>query len=186
MSHPVSYLIIIGSFVLETVLIRPASFETYALTMHGFYIGGIAFFYGYMIIYSGDRFWSRLQKFRWIFILMAIAFFTIRFLAYDLNAPNYLKAIESCVWIFAVFGFTSKHLNKPSKTLAYLSEGAYPIYIIHMVFLYLGSYLIIPLTLAPFLKFILIILFTMLGCILCYEFLLKRVKILRPLFGLKI
>ena len=93
-------------------------------------------------------------------------------------------AIESCMWIFAVFGFGYKYLNHPSKTLSYLSQGAYPIYIIHMIFLYLGSVLILPLEIPTILKFILVIAFTFIGCFALYE-LIRRVPFLRPLIWFK-
>jgi hypothetical protein len=96
-----------------------------------------------------------------------------------------MVAIESNMWIFAVFGFAYKYLNHPSKTLAYLSQGAYPIYIIHMIFLYLGSFLIIPLDIKTILKFILITSFTGIACYVCYDLIIKRMGLLRPLFGLK-
>ena len=54
-----------------------------------------------------------------------------------------------------------------------------------MIFLYLGSSLIMPLDLSPWLIFLLVVLFTGLGCMLSYEFLIRRVAFLRPLFGLR-
>jgi len=89
------------------------------------------------------------------------------------------------MWIFAVFGFAYKYLNHPSRTLRYLSQGAYPIYIIHMIFLYLGSFLVIPLGIPAFLKFLLMVLFTGAGCFVLYDLIIRRISFLRPLFGLK-
>jgi hypothetical protein len=69
--------------------------------------------------------------------------------------------------------------------LSYLSQGAYPIYIIHMVFLYLGSYLILPLAISTGIQFILIVAFTFAGCYLLYDLVIRRVTIIKPLFGIK-
>jgi membrane-bound acyltransferase YfiQ involved in biofilm formation len=101
-----------------------------------------------------------------------------------LLAPNYLRAIESNVWIFAVFGFAYKYLNHPGKALSYLSQAAYPVYILHMVFLYLGSLLIMPLEIPAAARFIFIVVFTLAGCFGTYE-LIRRIKFIRPLFGLR-
>ena len=62
----------------------------------------------------------------------------IRYVTFAPEAPGYLMAIESNCWIFGVFGFGYKYLNKPSKILSYLSQAAYPVYIIHMFVLYAG------------------------------------------------
>ncbi|MBN2598194.1 hypothetical protein [Labilibaculum sp.] len=106
-------------------------------------------------------------------------------MAFDLKTPNYLLSIESNIWIFAVFGFACKYLNKPSKALSYLSQAAYPIYILHMVFMFLAAVLILPLEMPVFAKFVMVIAFTTVGSFILYELLIKRIGFLRPLFGLK-
>jgi hypothetical protein len=155
------------------------------MTLHGFLLGLLAFFFGFLCILIGNTFWQTILKWRWPFLSVAVILFIVRLIEFQLKAPNYLLAIESNFWIFAVFGFSYKYLNHPSKTLSYLSQGAYPIYIIHMIFLYLGSSLIIPLGIPTSLKFGLIVSFTGLGCFMLYELIIKRVGIIRPLFGLK-
>jgi len=97
----------------------------------------------------------------------------------------YLTAVESISWILGVFGLGYCYLNKPSKLLSYLSAAVYPVYIIHMFVLYAGALIILPLELHPMLQFIGITVFTFIFCFLIYEFILKRVAFLRPLFGLK-
>ena len=183
--NPMGLMLIILPFILETVLMRPAIHEMYALTMHGFLLGLLAFFFGFTCIQSGDSFWKTTRKWRWLYLLAALALFLVRWIEFDLKAPNYLMAIESNLWIFAVFGFANKYLNHPSKALSYLSQGAYPIYIIHMIFLYLGSYLIFPLDIPVILKFIFVVVFTGAGCFAMYDLLVKRSGFLRPLFGLR-
>ena len=183
-SNPLGILLIVLAFMLEAVLVNPEAYEMYALTWHGFFLGMLAFLFGFSFVLSGTTFWPTILKWRWLFIILALILFIIRYTQFELKAPNYQMAIESCMWIFAVFGFAYKYLNHPSKTLSYLSQGAYPIYIIHMIFLYLGSVLILPLEIPTILKFILVIAFTFIGCFALYEF-IRRVPFLRPLFGLK-
>lgn len=57
-----------------------------------------------------------------------------------MKVHNVQLVIESNCWIFSVFAFGYKYLN-PGKVLRYLSQAAYPIYIIHMICLYLASLL---------------------------------------------
>lgn len=177
-------ILVIFVFVAEAILINPEPYPLYAQTTHGYILGFLAFLFGFIFVYTGKVFCQTILKWKWPFLLTAAVLFTLRVVYFQFRAPNFLLAVESCNWIFAVFGFAYKHLNRPSRALNYLSKGAYPIYILHMIFLYLGAYFLIPLEISTELKFILIILFTGIGCFVTYE-LIRRVKLLRPLFGLK-
>jgi membrane-bound acyltransferase YfiQ involved in biofilm formation len=172
-------------FILETILVKPQVFEMYAQTWHGFFLGLLAFFFGFLLVYSGKMFWQTVLKWRWLYLGLATALYIIRLMVFELKSPDYLLAIESNCWIFAVFGFGYKYLNKPGAALSYLSQAAYPIYIIHMFVLYLGAMIILPLELPVIVKFVLIIVFTGTACYLIYEFMIRRIGFLRPLFGLK-
>ena len=182
---PLGLLLIVAAFVIEAVWVNPETFETYAMTWHGFFEGLLAFLFGFIGVHTGEAFWNTLRTWRWLFLAIALGLFGLRYFQYDLLAPNYLRAIESNVWIFAVFGFAYKSLNRPSKALSYLSQAAYPVYILHMVFLYLGSMLIMPLGIPALARFIFLVVFTIVGCFITYE-VIRRIKFLRPLFGLRI
>jgi len=185
MNNPLGPISVSVFFILETVVVRPQVYEMYAQTWHGFFLGLLAFFFGFLFVYSGKTFWNTVLKWWWLYLGMAVALYIIRFLLFELKSPNYLMAIESNCWILAVFGFGYKYLNKPSKTLSYLSQAAYPVYIIHMFVLYAGALLILPLDIHVMLKFISVSVFTGAVSFLIYEFIIKRITFLRPLFGLK-
>ena len=182
---PAGFVFIILPFVAETMIINPESFETYSLTLHGFLIGLLAFFFGFTVIYSGNEFWDTVLRWRWILLSVAIIMFIVRLLIFDLKSPNYILPVESISWILSAFGFAHKYLNRPGKALRYLSRAAYPVYIIHMAFLYLGSYLIFPLSISAGIKLILVIIFTTISCVVFYDLIIRRIKYLRPLFGLR-
>lgn len=172
-------------FIIEAVLLNPQYFSLYVGTAHGFILGMMAFFFGFLFIAIGDVFWNAVEKMKFISFLFALSLYLLRVLYFDLNAPNYLTSIESMSWIFTVMGFGYKHFNKRSKILSYFSQAAYPVYIIHMIFLYLATYLILPLNLQLEFNIILIVLFTFTGCYVTYELLIKRMDLIRLLFGLK-
>ena len=185
MKYPLGLLAVSIPFVLEAMIINPDPFEMYAFTWHGFFLGLLAFFFGFCFVLSGSNFWQTILKWKYLFLSIALAMYLIRWIVFDLKLPNYIMAIESNIWIFAVFGFAYKYLNYPSKIVNYLSQAAYPIYILHMVFMFWGSVLILPLDIPVLAKFLLLIVFTSIGCFGIYELLIKRIAILRPLFGLK-
>ena len=140
------YLFIIP-FILEAELMNPDYFATYVGNSHGFMIGMFAFLFGFLFVAIGNTFWFAVEKLKYVSLVLAFTIYLIRLLFFELNPPHYLSSIESMNWIFAIFGFGYKYLNKPSKLLSELSQAAYPVYIVHMIFLYLGAYLIFPLKL---------------------------------------
>ncbi|MCW3785427.1 acyltransferase family protein [Plebeiibacterium sediminum] len=184
LGNPFGLLLIAGPFMLETILIKPNPYELYAMTWHGFALGFLSFFFGYCFVMVGDIFWKTIYKYRFVNLLIALFLYGMRLYVFNLKAPGYLMALESIIWIYAILAFAYKYLNKPGKILTYLSKGAYPVYILHMIFLYLGSLIILPLALNVFVKLLTIIVFSFTGCFASYE-LIRRTKILRPLFGLK-
>ena len=184
LSNPLGLLLVVAAFVLEAILVKPSIYEMYAMTWHGFFLGLIAFFFGFCFVLSGPSFWSMILKWRWLFLSLAISLYAYRL--YEIKVPDFQLAVESNLWIFSVFAFGFKYLNHPSKALNYLSQAAYPIYIIHMLFLCLASFIIFPLSIPVQLKFIIVLLFTFLGSFTFYEFIIRRIRFSRPFFGLKL
>ena len=184
LGSPLGLLLVIIAFITEALLVKPNPYELYAMTWHGFFLGLLAFFFGFCFVLSGEHFWNMILKWRWLFLTAAILLFVARYFYFDLRAPLYLIPVESNFWIFSVFAFACRYLNRRSNTLNYLSQAAYPVYILHMIFLYLGSMLIFRLDIAQPHQFVLVLLFTGIGCFATYE-LIRRVNFLRPLFGLK-
>ncbi len=172
-------------FIAEALILAPETYETYSLTLHGYLLGLLSFFFGFSFVYAGSSFWDTVQKWRWILVFLAVSMFITRCIAFDLQSPAYLKAFESNLWIFSAFGFAYRYLNRPSPTLKYLTRAAYPVYIVHMIFLYLGSYLVMPTALPAAVKLIIIITVTFAGCLVSYEYIIRRNKVTRLFFGLK-
>ncbi|MFK8162180.1 MAG: acyltransferase family protein [Lewinella sp.] len=184
-SNPIAPLLISVFFVIEVIIVNPSIFVLYAQTWHGFFHGLLAFFFGFLLVYSGENFWKTILKWRWLYVVVALILYGLRVNSLGTEAPGYLMAIESNCWIFGIFGFGYRYLNKPSNALSYLSQAVYPIYIIHMFVLYAGAFLILPLEASILLKFTCIVAFTGLVCYLIYEFIIRKLGFLTPLFGMK-
>lgn len=183
-SNPLGLLVVAAIFIMEVLIVKPIPFELYAKTNHGFVLGLLAFLIGFCFVLSGQPFWQMIQRWRWLFLCIGVGLFAMRTYYFGLNTPGYIIVVESLSWILTVLAFGSKHLNKPGKALTYLSEAAYPVYILHMIFLYLGSLLIFKSPISLPLQFVLVLLFTIAGCFGSFE-LIRRINFLRPLFGLK-
>ncbi|WP_430408662.1 acyltransferase family protein [Kordia sp.] len=185
MQNPLGPLAICVFFIAEVLIVKPQLFALYAQTWHGFFLGLLAFFFGFLFIYVGKTFWQTVLKWKWFYIGLASILFGIRYFQFATEAPSYLMAIESNCWIFGIFGLGYNYLNKPSKTLSYLSKAAYPVYIIHMFVLYGTAMLILPLKMNAWIQFVLITVITFIGCFIIYELILRRISILKPFFGLQ-
>ena len=177
-------LLVIALMIGEVLIVNPTAFEIYALTLHGWVLGAVAFICGYFFIHGGEKFWEMLIKWRFVFLLGAIGLFVLRLWMYNLKSSGPLLSIESNLWIFSILAFGKMYLNRPSNTLNYLSQGAYPVYILHMVYLYLGSALLFKTGLDTTLQLVLVTIFTFIGCLGTYE-LIRRVPYVRVLFGMK-
>ncbi len=184
-SNPLGLLSVNIFFIAEVLIFQPKPFAVYAQTWHGFAIGLLAFFFGFLFMKTGKVFWNTVKRWKWFFLGLAAILYTLRYVIFAAEGPSYLTVIESNSWIFSIFGFCHQYLNKPSKALSYLSKAAYPVYIIHMIVLYLAAKLILPFHLPAIIAFIIITIITFSGCYLIYEFIIRRIPILRPLFGLK-
>lgn len=182
---PMGLIPFVGIFIAEALIMRPFPYEMYAMTHHGFVLGFLAFFSGFCFVLSGDNFWNMIVKWRWMFVVFALGLFVVRTFVLGLQNPLWLLVIESDCWIFSVLAFGCKHLNRPGKALSYLSEAAYPVYILHMIFLFGGSWFLFPLNIPVQAKFFLVLIVTFAGCFASFE-VIRRVTILRPLFGLKV
>lgn len=183
-NNPIGLVFILILFIAEAVIVKPPIFEMYAYTSHGFFLGLVAFLSGYLFMLSGPPFWKMIVKWRFVFLIIALTLFAVRCWQQNPKPNYYLLVVESNVWIFSLFAFANKYLNKGTKKLTYLKEAAYPVYILHMIFLYLGSALIFPLNLVVEVKYILLLLFTILVSLSFYEFIIKRFNLIRQLFGL--
>ncbi|WP_049622215.1 acyltransferase family protein [Frateuria defendens] len=87
--------------------------------------------------------------------------------------------------IAAVLGWGHAYLNRPFRWLPYAREAVYPWYVLHQSVLLFVAWRLFPLHLGPVAEPVLVLLGTVAGCALLHEFAIRRVRWLRPLFGLE-
>ncbi len=142
-------------------------------------------------------FWEQLSHHRKkllvlaVFSFIALIVYYFNFYAERVDSPRdllyffelLLVYLNRFAWILAILGFAHQYLNRNHPWLKYLNEAVYPYYILHQTFIIVIAYwlrdtgaVIQPLA---------VIILTFSGCSLSYE-LIRRSKVLRLLFGLKI
>ncbi len=158
--------------------------------------GFVFLLYGYLIGWNIGL-WEQIKRHRQAFLAIMIASYIAILFAYFIVWLNpALKAMWWAEWlglvaifnawsgVLALLGFAAVYLNKPGKKLAYLNDAVLPYYIVHQTFIVVLAFVLAPFQLGPVLEPLMIIAGTFAGCILSYE-IIRRVSLLRPLFGLK-
>ncbi len=123
-------------------------------------IGGICSFLG---VYFGNLFeeWSGM----WIMIQIA-------------------TQIARITIVFALLGMGNSYFNKASKSLKFLSNSSFTIYMIHFLINTGVGYIVIQCPLNPLLKFTTILALTLILSFLFY-IIIKPIPLLRTVFGIK-
>lgn len=151
------------------------------------------FLLGYVFISLTDEFWRSIDRLKQTSFLIGIIAFAIYYIVRTQFTDSLfihiieasIKLINMWAWIIVLFGIASSHLNRPSKYLAYCNEAVYPFYILHQTVQVILCYVFIQLQLNSSLTFIVLSLGTFFFTWLLYECLIRRIKFLRPFFGLK-
>ncbi len=163
--------------------------DWYAHAMYGTF-----FLFGYLIGRDED-FWAELSRLRNVSLSLAVVLFAL-LISTDKFVPEdpsiVLQQISTLItylnrwsWIVAILGWGHHLLNKPMNWLPYATEAVYPWYILHQTIIIVVGYNLARLSLGPVVEPILIIVATFGGCLILHEFVIRRVRFLRPLFGLK-
>jgi len=184
--HPVGLYVLTLPLIAEAVLLQPEYFSLYVGTLHGFLLGLICFLVGFLFVSLKQVFWRAAEEIRHVALVLAFVLYLVRLLVFELEGPSGLIAFESMNWMFAILGYGSVYLNKPSQMLTYLSKAVYPIYIVHMPVQFFFSYYLLPLSLPASVKLVMLLIATFCLSLLLYELLIKRMRWIRPLFGMKL
>lgn len=159
-------------------------------------IGFTFLVYGYLIGWNLGL-WEQIKRYRRIFLSIAIASYIGILFAYFFV---WLNPVLKAMWwadylglvtvfnawsgVLTLLAYAAVYLNKPSTKLQYLNDAVLPYYILHQSFIIVLAFVLSSFHLGPVLEPLIIIITTFAGCILCYE-VIRRVTLLRPLFGLK-
>lgn len=186
--------LVIPLYIWES-LVEPFFESTHALIGDWFNLVnyGTLFFYGFLMISVKEVFWATVEKNRRKYLSIGLVFFSlllgIRLLFEDSTLVHFteatFKVINLWAWILVLFGYAAAYLNRPSAQLSYANEAVYPFYILHQsITIAIGFYLM-HLNWGFWPKFSIMVIGTFGLSWLIYEFLIRRWKWVRPLFGLK-
>jgi glucans biosynthesis protein C len=151
-----------------------------------------------MLVATRESVWNALQRLRWWALLLTVAGYAMivwYFYAsgYDDTRPppDALRMLQRVVWalfqwtaIAAIFGFARGITFRETPALHYLREAVFPVYILHQTIIIVIAYNLQPIDLHPAIEGPLLVVITFGLCFTGFE-IVRRVRWLRPLFGLK-
>ena len=90
-----------------------------------------------------------------------------------------------CTWalIYAVTGWVLRLFDFASPWILYISQSAYWVYLVHMIFVLMASWLLVPFNLPAVVKFTIVTAVTTVLCFTTYHYLVQRTWVSRFLHG---
>lgn len=150
----------------------------------------ILFISGYILISVGESFWKAVERIKRFTLIFGVFFFLILLHQWDKTEEHFLisiiRVLNMWCWILTVFAYSSKYLNRESNIIRYRNQAVYPFYILHQAIILFIGYLLMDSPLHYMWKFIIMVIGTFGFSWIIYEFVIRRFKIIRPLFGLKL
>lgn len=151
---------------------------------------------GYLLA-SSTQFWDNCERYKKISLSIAVITSTILFINYYL--PNALPKKEGMdtqvyflldalqIWsmILTIIGFTKKYLNTSSSILQYLNQAVFPFFIIHQTIIVALGYWIVQLKVSILTKYLLLSICSSIVIYSLYEYVIRRTKLTRLLYGMK-
>jgi glucans biosynthesis protein C len=143
------------------------------------------------------RVWPRIEALRWRCLAQALCGWAVAVLWWALpedaigaSLMPWILPVMRCIhgllaWsaILAVCGFARRHLDRDGPARRYLTEAVFPVYILHQTLIVTLAHAFKPLHLAPGLEALVLVVLTATLSFAGFE-LVRRVAVLRPLFGL--
>ena len=97
-----------------------------------------------------------------------------------------IRCFRVLLWIIAIIGFGEKYLNFNNRFLGYSNEALLPFYILHQFVLLLIGYWVVQWPINALVKYLVIASLSFIAIMSLYDIVIKRFRITRFLFGLKI
>jgi glucan biosynthesis protein C len=171
------------------LLLKPVFGETHALVddwyLHALYLSLFLFGYG---IAKQDGIWQSVERLRWIALVLAVLSYTAMILAVVTNTGGYLRpflwALDQWAWTLMLLGFARRFMNFDHPARRYLTDAVFPFYIIHQTAIVVLGHHLTQLGLPVGVEAAILVAGTAAACVAGYE-IVRRVAVLRPVFGLK-
>ncbi len=153
------------------------------------------FLYGFMII-SHEGLQASIRRLRWISLGLAVAataglvytgmiYGSFPYGSKGYNLFNGIFGLDAWLCSLVLLGFGMKRLDFSTPFLSYANEAVMPFYVLHQTVLLVVGYFVTRWQIPDALKFLVILVVSFIFIMVVYEFLIRRINLLRVLFGMK-
>ena len=153
-----------------------------------FAIWSTYFYLGFVVAGLREEILPLIQRTRWVFLSLMLGCYVVRsynLLPEDEASGQLLLCALAWFSILALGGFALVHLNRDSAAKRYLNTSIFPIYVLHQTIMVLVGYWLLEKSWPVGVKFTILIISTLLGFVLLYEGVIKRLGRAGVIFGLK-
>lgn len=172
----------------------PGDYNNLTADWGNFTSKAVVFLAGFLLC-SGEEVWDTIQRHRLRHLWMGLAAFSLlNYCWYSdweiqgiaRQAYRVLRDFNLWCWLLALLGLGRRHLRANHPFLKYATEAVYPWYILHQTVIVAIGYYVAGWNMGLWWKYLFVLAGMGLVTGILYEFLIRRLVILRPLFGLKI
>ncbi len=155
----------------------------------------LVFFVNGFLLSFDSRYSAAMEKMRYVSLVLGMSTAGLMFLAHIDLAPfghkvTYgvtilFRSFNAWFWLVAIFGFGSKYLTMDHKILKHAREAAFPFYILHQTIIVVTGFYIRNWEIGIMVKYLFLAAFSFVTIMVLYWFLIKRVRMLRFIFGME-
>ena len=195
--------------VLPLVLLCLAAADT-LLPLDGFWgnriqgnwsiVAYLLFFISGYLIFTDERVMITVKKLRWVWLVIATAALACGvtvFLDVHIDRAAYfgsgifaaaeiVQAFSTWGWLLAILGLASRYLERNNRFLAYANEAVLPFYVLHQTIIISIGFYVVQWSAGIGLKYLVISATSFVAIMFIYELLVRRINVLRFLFGMRL
>lgn len=192
--------VLILSLAAVNTLLYPGGFWGNRNTGNWSIIDYLLFFISGYVIFANPRIMDTVRKISWITLGIAIiTLISMATIFYDVlvdRATNFgsamfiasqlVEAVSTWCWLLAFLGLGSRFLNRDNRFLSHANEAVLPFYVLHQTVIITIGFYVVQWNTGVGLKYLVISTTSFVAIILIYELLVRRINVLRFLFGMRV
>ena len=191
-------LLVISIAVID-ILIMPTGFWGHRGSGGWNILSYLLFFILGYLLFSDTRLLEIVKRLRWYFLGAGIILSGLAFVFVDqfVEAENYfgtasynlahlVRSMNSWAWMLAFIGIAARFLNFNNRFLGYAGEAVLPFYVLHQTVIISIGFYVVQWDMGVMPKYLIIAATSFIGIMVIYELLVRRLKPLRFLFGMRL
>jgi len=192
-------LLLVLSLAIVDIFLYPAGYFGHRGAGGWNMIAYLLFFtFGYLIV-ANPRIMETVKRLSWITLALGvIAFLCAAFFVEELADPvkyfgttsfivaQLVQSLGTWCWLLAFLGLGSRFLNRNNRFLSYANEAVLPFYILHQTIIISIGFFVVQWNTGVGLKYLTISTTSFIAIMAIYELLVRRINVLRFLFGMRL